>query len=299
MAETLISVKKNVADFTEAEKVEARNDFGVHAWLANWDAVGTGGDNQVIKNGHVHTVDVGGALKYRAKGGAKGDLFGTEVTETKSLLDPVKNPDSAKLFGPMTNAEKIEAYKRVTQITDGEIRNTVLKNGGDTAMADKLVARKNDLLWQQHVLEDPAFEAKHPRGPGGKFAKKPDADIGKEGPNDHLLKVSREVTPERVALRKALLVETDEAKKQAMKQKIIDSFALNYKKTGNETVKMKLEKTSKKYGMKPTGEGAAISAVLKPVEAGGYKSLPGYIPEAPKIKVPKNFSPEDAETCVN
>ena len=81
-----------------------------------------------------------------------------------------------------------------------------------------------------------------------------------------------------------------------MKQKTVALFTRNYKKTGNETIKMKLDKASKQYGLKPTGEGAAISAVLKPVEAGGYKSLPGYIPEAPKIKVPKNFSPEDAET---
>ncbi len=147
--------KDNIAQFTPAERTEAQKDFGVHAWLANHDAAGTGGDNQVIVNGKVATVDVGGSMKYRAQGAVKAE-FGNKVIETQTMrgLDPnIHAPDAAALYGPMSDKQLIASYKVVTSLHDGDIVKTVMKNGGDMKLANQLIARKDDLLAQQQTLE--------------------------------------------------------------------------------------------------------------------------------------------------
>lgn len=148
--------KKNVSQLDPAERDAAKSDFAVHAWLANHDAAGTGGDNQgVRKNGEVVTLDTGGGMKYRAQGETKGSVFGDVVNETKTMrgLDPnVHNPDAAALYGDMTSEQLVASMKRVTGLHDGDIVKTVIKNGGDMKLANQLIKRKNDLLAQQQAL---------------------------------------------------------------------------------------------------------------------------------------------------
>lgn len=139
--------KDNIKQF-DADQIKAvQKDFAIHAWLANWDAVGTGGDNQVVPVGATHpvTVDVGGSLKYRAQGEPKGSAFGDKVTELFTLRDPSTAPDAAKVFGPMTNEEIKDSIARVTSLSDEKITDAVLKGGGTIEMAKKLIARKNDM----------------------------------------------------------------------------------------------------------------------------------------------------------
>jgi 8-oxo-dGTP pyrophosphatase MutT (NUDIX family) len=145
--------KDNVAKFTADERHEAQKDFAVHAWLANWDAAGTGGDNQVIVGGKVTTVDTGGSLKYRAQGEPKGDAFGTEVFEMQTLLNPSTAPDAAALYGNMTKEQIKESIARVTAIPDDEIVSAIQSVPGmepqqQNLLANKLIARKNDLAAQ-------------------------------------------------------------------------------------------------------------------------------------------------------
>lgn len=109
---------------------QAQDNFVMDAWLANWDAVGMGGDNMmVLPNGKVVRIDNGGALLYRAQGGLKGDAFGSKVNELETLLDPKQNPNAAKV------------YKGVTQkrIADqiGELEYAVEQNGGIQAFLNK------------------------------------------------------------------------------------------------------------------------------------------------------------------
>ncbi|WP_217808699.1 hypothetical protein [Derxia lacustris] len=81
--------KKTIAQLDEAERREAQRWLGVHAWTANWDAAGFNGDNQGVAGGRVLTLDVGGALEFRALGDPKGSAFGTTVGELDSLrADP-------------------------------------------------------------------------------------------------------------------------------------------------------------------------------------------------------------------
>jgi ADP-ribose pyrophosphatase YjhB (NUDIX family) len=171
--------KKNVADLTPAERKEATKDFAIHAWLGNYDAAGTGGDNQGVLNGKVTTLDVGGSLRYRAQGAPKGSGWGPKVKEVESMRgkDPsIHAPDAAKLFGKMSESDLKESAARVTSIPDAAIRQAV---GEDTELAETLISRKADLAKRfglqasDSVLADDEAdfeEGKHPRGPDGKFA---------------------------------------------------------------------------------------------------------------------------------
>jgi protein-tyrosine phosphatase len=137
--------KRSLARFDNAERRQARRWFAVHAWTANWDAVGFDGDNQGVVDGVATTLDVGGALEFRAQGDPKGDAFGRGVGEIDSLRQNPDNPHATRLFGDMTPAEISRAIAVVTRIPDVAIRRVVAEGGGSPALADKLVARKADL----------------------------------------------------------------------------------------------------------------------------------------------------------
>lgn len=118
--------KKSVAHLDERERRQAQRWLGVHAWLANWDAAGFDGDNQGVLDGEVLTLDVGGALVFRAQG------------------DP-SNPHAVKLFADMSEADIRRAVEVVVRIPDERIRRVIAENGGGSALADKLLARKADM----------------------------------------------------------------------------------------------------------------------------------------------------------
>lgn len=142
--------KNNVSDLTPDERKEASKDFAVHAWLSNWDAAGLGGDNQGYHNGKPTTLDVGGSLRYRAQGGPKGAAFGDKVSEMQTLRDKGMNPDAARLFGSMSDADVKASVQRIADIPDSKIRETV---GDDKELADRLIARKKDMMKQVGITK--------------------------------------------------------------------------------------------------------------------------------------------------
>lgn len=141
--------KDNAHKFTEAERKAAQEDFAVHAWLANYDAVGTGGDNLGIVGGKPTVLDTGGALEYRAQGKPKGDTFGVKVNEIDSMRgkDPdIYAPDAAAIFGDMSAESIRKSVAKVAAIPDEKIIQTVEAHGGSPELAQKLIARKLDLM---------------------------------------------------------------------------------------------------------------------------------------------------------
>lgn len=148
--------KTRLAQFTAAERAEARLWLGLHAWTANWDAVGDQGGNQGVLAGRVVTLDLGGALEFRAMGDPKGAAFGPVVTEVDRLRQDPANPHARDLFGDMTPAELAAALRRVTRLPEPAIRRTVLRSGGSPALADTLAARQADLARRLAALDDPA-----------------------------------------------------------------------------------------------------------------------------------------------
>lgn len=137
--------KRCVAHLSEAERKQAQRWFGVHAWTANWDAAGFDGDNQGVVDGRVLTLDLGGALAFRAQGDPKGRAFGTRVDELDVLRADDGNPHALRLFADMRPDEIAEAIRVVVRIPDDGIRQVVSDNGGRAELAEKMIARKADM----------------------------------------------------------------------------------------------------------------------------------------------------------
>lgn len=128
-------------------KRDTHGDFGVHAWLANWDVAGMGMDNIAAEKGNTFpvTLDVGGSLLFRAQGGPKGDLFGDHVMEFDTLRDPRYAPTASRLFGDMTGEELAESAERTEKLTPAQIRKLVADYHMPPTLADTLIARQQDL----------------------------------------------------------------------------------------------------------------------------------------------------------
>lgn len=148
--------KNRIANMTPEERKAATRDFGVHAWLSNWDAAGTGGDNQGIRDGKPVTLDVGGSLRFRAQGGPKGAAFGPKVSEIDTMRNASMSPDAARLYGKMSDEELRDSVQRVTEIPDAKIRKAV---GDDKQLADTLIARKQDLAKRFGLLAQDSDDA--------------------------------------------------------------------------------------------------------------------------------------------
>jgi hypothetical protein len=140
--------KASPAELAKVDGVAA--GFATDAWLGNWDVVGLGYDNlQVDANGKAMRVDAGGSLEYRAQGGKKS--FGNVVTELDSLRDAKINPQAAKVFGHLSQADITASVAKVLKVSDAQIHALVNTYGPGTAadkkaLAETLIARKADLL---------------------------------------------------------------------------------------------------------------------------------------------------------
>jgi hypothetical protein len=133
-----------------AMRAKAADDFAVHAWLANWDAVGHVSEMDNIRldsTGKLRLVDAGGSLNQKATGGIKP--FGDTVAEWDSLRNPKLNPSAAKVFGQMTPDQLATSVKKLDNVSDADIRTMVSQMGppgeANTKLADTLIARKKDL----------------------------------------------------------------------------------------------------------------------------------------------------------
>lgn len=101
-------------DEKKAAYKQVQKHFAAHALLANWDAVGMSHDNVLVgKSGKVHFIDNGGALEFRAQGGKKGEKFGKEVGELKTMTSYTKNEAAAKVFSGMSAKDLHESIQSV------------------------------------------------------------------------------------------------------------------------------------------------------------------------------------------
>jgi len=118
----------------------AAEGFMVDAWLANWDVVGQGFDNLLLKGGRAVRVDTGGTLRYRAQGTLKGTEWGDIVQEIESLRSPQYNSQSASVFGSMTQEQLIESARKVALFTDDKIDDLIKNYGPLDSRARKTLA---------------------------------------------------------------------------------------------------------------------------------------------------------------
>lgn len=136
---------------------EIYKGFAADVFLANWDVAGLVYDNIVTDDkGDPVRVDPGGALKYRAQGSPKGNLFGDEATEWDTLRDSSMNYSSSVVFKNMTDEELFKSAERVSALTDDKIDDLVTGQMGFTPeseeLAEKLKKRRDNIRDRANAL---------------------------------------------------------------------------------------------------------------------------------------------------
>lgn len=104
------------------------NMYYIDAFLANWDAAG----NVVVdfdkyekdNEFDYRMIDPGGALNFRAQGALKGRMFGDEVGELETLLDPVMSRGTGgyKVYG---NRNDEVARQKFSSVSWQEISSVI------------------------------------------------------------------------------------------------------------------------------------------------------------------------------
>lgn len=91
-----------------------QENFVADCLFANWDVVGSARKNILVdSSGNPWRIDNGGALEYRARGGAKGDQWSSEVTELTTLRNPKINPQTAEVFAGISNQAIIDQINEI------------------------------------------------------------------------------------------------------------------------------------------------------------------------------------------
>lgn len=109
-----------ITDFEEAARPPSltnqsdiatlRQDFVPQALIANWDVLGMGLDNVLMRpDGTPSYVDVGGAGPYRAQGATKPN-FDAEVNELNTMQ--YKPPFTPQIYGNMGRQELQDSYDK-------------------------------------------------------------------------------------------------------------------------------------------------------------------------------------------
>lgn len=167
-----------------AHVAAAQNDFAVHAWLGNYDALGMGLDNTVIATatGKAINIDPGGALLFRAQGALKDPYtplngLKADAPEFETMRDT--SPEQQAIYGKMSASQLAQSAEKLKNISTDQITNLVNTYGpGDQkmkdALAQRLVERKDAILAKAAALQ-PAPEP--PKQPSQKSIK----DVANEG----------------------------------------------------------------------------------------------------------------------
>lgn len=138
---------------TKALKQEAQEDFAVHAWLNNRDAVGAGSenpeDNLKLINGKITMVDPGGS--FNVKGGGKKKEFAGDAPEWESMRDKSTNPTMGNLFGGMTSKQLYDSAQKLKSVSDKQIDDAIgkMKNVPDvekSKLKTTLKARRDAIV---------------------------------------------------------------------------------------------------------------------------------------------------------
>jgi hypothetical protein len=148
---------KNFDPYSNEDKKAISQHLGAHALLANWDSVGDGQDNQAHTEKGMTTLDAGGALNYRARGGPKGNAFGNEANEFETFRDKNVNRQTANVFGGMSPHELVKTVHPVAALRNSTIHDLVHTHGpgnhqAKTEMTNKLINRKKDLIGRANSI---------------------------------------------------------------------------------------------------------------------------------------------------
>ncbi|MCH9609204.1 MAG: hypothetical protein S4CHLAM45_04270 [Chlamydiales bacterium] len=91
-----------------------QENFVADCLFANWDVIGQSIDNILIdSDGFPWRIDNGGALEYRARGGAKGPQWASKVKELTTLRNQKINPQTTKVFAGISDQAIIDQINEI------------------------------------------------------------------------------------------------------------------------------------------------------------------------------------------
>ena len=172
-------------------------------------------------------------------------------------------------------------------------------SGENLGTFETLEAAKKHEREVQFFKHRDEFNPNQPRDPDGKWTSGGGSTMGNKGKETDLLlnKKLNGSSAERVAMRNALKNEADPAKRQLLKQRILDSFKKQYDKTGSADVLMKMQKYEKQYGMKAGGASVPSPSVAPPSVVAPPPPKPIVLPKYVESPPPApQFSPEETAT---
>lgn len=133
-------------------------DFAVHAWLGNWDAV-ENNNTMTDANGDPVTIDVGGSLMFRARGGAR--KLDDRVGELQSMRNASAGASARATFAQLTpdhtDARFVAGVERIAAISPAQIKDLVdssmpsISAAKRKALVDQLVKRRAHLAGEARV----------------------------------------------------------------------------------------------------------------------------------------------------
>lgn len=154
------------------------SDFAVHAWLGNWDAVEN--DNTIVVGSQPVTVDVGGAVAFRARG--QGRVLPDKVEELTKMRG-IGGPQNtaARTFRQLTpdstDARFVAGVQRIAAISPDQIKAMVDVGMPSFSPAkrkqvwESLIARREYLAGQAKVvLPEKAHPSLQPAAPSASAA---------------------------------------------------------------------------------------------------------------------------------
>ena len=284
-------IKDSKQDFSEKLNdkeylAKVQEGFAVDAWLANWDVAGLTFDNVMTDgDGNPVRVDPGGALLFRAQGAPKGTYFGNEATELDTLRNKSMNPQSAKVFGSMTEEQQKDSAAKLLDISHDDIDLLVDSIISDQEkgqeIKDKLKARRQYILDRYGLSsEDTSITIENNK------IEDDDADKTPE-----VTETPKAITPDLPAESPTNSYVTSDG------VPIEPGMKLKYKKTGEIVNFVKYDKGNASYVYVKDSAGKTKVKSTKQLE-----SVPDAIEtpkaEEPKTETPKVIGPETESVAV-
>ncbi len=122
-------------------KEELSRIFASSVLLKNWDVIGLGYDNLLMKNGKLVLVDTGASFKFRAQGALK-EFAKDNIDEVNTFLDPKINPQSARVFGKVFEDDvwlEQSGAKSLLKLKDKRVEELLKMSGLDEKTVQELV----------------------------------------------------------------------------------------------------------------------------------------------------------------
>ena len=149
-----------VESLAQLRQTDAKRNFVIDAWMANWDVIGMSYDNVLVGNGKAVRIDMGGTLLWRARGEKRA--FPKEVGELQTMRN--RSYTSGEIFGWLTEAQIsgqirhfMDRYVSSREGIREQVERSVLSKEIKTEILAKLDARATWLITE-------GLEQFHPKG---------------------------------------------------------------------------------------------------------------------------------------